>query len=134
MTVLDASAVLELLLATATGERIGRRLQDAGETPCAPHLVDVEVSHALRRFERVGALSAVRGAEALADLAEFPLTRFPHEHLLGRIWELRHDVTAYDAAYIALAEALHATLVTCDVKLASARGRGLRVELYPVKE
>ncbi len=134
MIVLDASAVLELLRATATGERIRRRLQDAGETLCAPYLMDVEVAQALRRFERIGSLSAMRGAEALADLADLPLTRFPHEHLLGRIWELRHNVTACDAAYIALAEALHATLVTCDGKVASARGRGLQVELFSVKE
>ncbi len=134
MTVLDASAVLELLLATSTGERIRRRLQDGRETLCAPHLVDLEVAHALRRFERVGELSAVRGTEALADLAELPLTRFPHEHLLGRIWELRHNVSAHDAAYVALAEALHATRVTCDGKLASARNRGLRVELFPAEE
>ncbi len=134
MIVLDASAVLELLRATATGERIRGRLQDAGETLCAPHLMDVEVAHALRRFERIGSLSAARGTEALADLAEFPLTRFPHEHLLGRVWELRHNVTAYDAAYLALAEALRATLVTCDRKLASAGSRGLRVELFSVKE
>jgi len=96
--------------------------------------MDVEVAHALRRYEQVGALSAVRGSEALQDLAELPLTRFPHDHLLGRIWELRHNVTAYDAAYIALAEALRATLITCDGKLASARNRGLRVELFPVEE
>ncbi len=134
MIVLDASAVLELLRATATGERIRHRLRAAGETVCAPHLVDVEVAQALRRFERIGSLSAVRGTEALEDLAQFPLTRFPHEQLLERIWELRHNVTAYDAAYIGLSEALHATLVTCDRKLASARTRGLRVELFSAEE
>lgn len=130
MTVVDASAMLEVLLATPAGARIEHRLLGGGETLCAPHLLDVEVAQVLRRHERNGTLPAVRGREALSDLADFPLIRYPHDFLLGRIWELRDNATAYDAAYLSLAEALHAALVTCDRKLASAIKRGLKVELF----
>jgi predicted nucleic acid-binding protein len=67
--------------------------------------------------------------EALEDLADFPITRYPHTPLLSRIWELRHNVTAYDAAYLALAEALPAPLITRDAKLAAVAGHRARVEL-----
>lgn len=95
----------------------------AGETLHAPHLIDLEVAQVLRRYVRSSIISAERGAEALADLADFPLTRYPHLILLNRIWQLRGGVTTYDAAYLALAEALDARLVTRDRALAKAGSR-----------
>jgi len=99
------------------------------ETLHAPHLLDVEVAQVLRRYTRTGELDADRGLQALEDLVDFPLTRYPHDLFLLRIWELRHNVTAYDAAYIALVEALGAPLMTRDAALASAPGNRARIEL-----
>lgn len=99
-----------------------------GETIHAPHLIDLEVSQVLRRYVHSAVVSAERGVEALADLTDFPLTRYPHFILLNRIWELRQNLTAYDAAYLALAESLHAPLITRDHAFAKAGGR-VRVEV-----
>ncbi|HET9177595.1 MAG TPA: type II toxin-antitoxin system VapC family toxin [Terriglobia bacterium] len=128
MIVVDASAVLEVLLQTPAAARVGGRIFAAGETLHAPHLLDLEVAQVLRRYARSGVFSAKRASEALADLADLPLNRYPHLILLQRIWQLRHNVTAYDAAYLALAEALDAPLVTRDRALASAGAR-VRVEI-----
>ncbi len=130
MIVVDASAMLEVLLATQTGARVEERLLGAGESLHAPHLLDVEVAQVLRRYAAAKELTPERGREALADLADFPLHRYPHDVLLPRIWELRSNVTAYDAAYLALAETLVAPLVTCDARLASAPRHAARVEVY----
>jgi predicted nucleic acid-binding protein len=130
LIVVDASALLEVLLRTATAGRIEHRLLARGEVLAAPHLLDVEVAQVLRRYAAVGKLTAERGSEALRDLADFPIHRYPHDVLLPRIWELRRDVTAYDGAYLALAEALAASLVTCDARLRSAPGHGAQVEVY----
>ena len=128
MIVLDASAAVELLLQTRVGVRVADRALAQEESIHAPHLLDVEIAQLVRRYARSGIISAERGAEALTDLADFPLRRYPHFVLLPRIWELRHSLTAYDAAYLALAEALNAPLVTRDRALVSAAG-GVRVEL-----
>ncbi len=128
MIVVDASAVLEVLLQTPAAARVSRRIFGPGETLHAPHLLDVEVAQALRRYARSGVISSDRGAQALEYLADFPLNRYPHFVLLLRIWQLRHNVTAYDAAYLALAEALDAPLLTRDRALALAGGR-VRVEV-----
>lgn len=128
MIVVDASAILEVLLQTPEASRVSRRIFATGETLHAPHLLDLEIAQVLRRYFRLGVISADRGADALADLADLPLHRYPHFVLLPRIWQLRHNLTAYDAAYLALAEALDAPLVTRDRALASV-GAKVRVDV-----
>ncbi len=130
MIVVDASAMIEVLLGTETGSQVEDRLLSRGESLHAPHLLDVEVAQVLRRYAAAGELTPERGLEALMDLADFPLHRYSHDILLPRIWELRQNVTAYDAAYLALAETLAAPLVTCDARLASASRHAARVEVY----
>lgn len=129
MIVLDASALLELLLVTPTGRAIAERAFAPAASLHAPELIDLEVAQVLRRYERAGALPAGRAAEALQDLADLRLERYSHRLLLPRIWELRANSTAYDAAYVALAELLDAPLLTCDAALAAAP-HGARVELF----
>lgn len=129
MIVVDASVVIEVLLNTPAGIQMANRFFDPGETMHAPHLLDVEVAQVLRRYTRTGELDPTRGLQALEDLVDLPLTRYPHDLFLLRVWELRHNVTAYDAAYIALAEALGALLLTRDAALASAPGNRARIEL-----
>jgi predicted nucleic acid-binding protein len=129
LIVVDASALIEILLDTSAASRLAERFFADGETLHAPYLLDVEVAQVLRRYALAGTLGAERGAEALEDLTDFPIARYPHRPFLSRIWELRHNVTAYDAAYVALAEALAAPLVTRDAKLASATGHQARIEL-----
>lgn len=133
MTVVDASALIEALLRTALGERCAERLLRPGDALYAPHLLDVEVMQVLRRYARRGDLPDARGREALRDFADFPLTRCSHEPLVERIWELRDSLSAYDAAYVALAEALDAPLVTCDARLARTRGHNARIEVLADK-
>jgi predicted nucleic acid-binding protein len=128
MIVVDASAVLEVLLNTSAATRVAARLFAAGETLHAPHLLDLEVVQVLRRYAATGALPEARGIEALEDLADLPIERYPDTVFIERIWTLRHNLTAYDAAYVALAEALAAPLVTRDDALARARHRA-RIEL-----
>ncbi len=128
MIVVDASALIEVLLNTPSGYRITQRLFDEQETLHVPCLLDIEVAQVLRRYALAGELNATRGLQAIEDLSDFPLTRYPHDLFLPRIWELRHNVTAYDAAYIALAEALDAPLLTRDARLASAAGHNAVVE------
>jgi predicted nucleic acid-binding protein len=127
--VVDASAVLEVLLRTPDAPTIERRLFAAGEALHAPHLIDIEAAHVLRRYAAAGDMSAERGREALEDLADLSIRRYPHDVLLPRVWELRANLTAYDAAYIALAEALGAPLLTRDHRLARTAGHRASVEL-----
>ncbi len=129
MIVLDASAVVELLLGTEVGRMIAARIGDPAIGIHAPHLVDVEVAQALRRYVQGGELDRVSAAAALENLRALDLERHPHEPLLGRIWALRQNLTVYDAAYVALAEALDAILLTCDGKLARTPGVNGRIEL-----
>lgn len=129
MIVVDASALLEVLLNTPAGTLVARRLFAEDQTLHAPHLLDVEVAQVLRRYALARDLDPDRGLQALEDLADFPLTRYPHDLFLPRIWELRRNMTAYDAVYVALAETLAAPLVTRDARLASAAGRYAQIEL-----
>ena len=129
MIVLDASAVLELILGTTKGQVIAERLTDPTIGLHAPHLIDVEVAQALRRYVREGEIDPASAASALDDLRSLDLERYPHEALLDRVWALRENMTAYDAVYVALAEALDTTLLTCDGRLARAPGMSQRVDL-----
>jgi predicted nucleic acid-binding protein len=92
-------------------------------------LIDIEVAQVLRRFLRRGDINPERGRVALQNLADLPLVRYPHERLLPRVWELRNNLTAYDAVYVALAEVLDAPLLTRDRRIAAAPGIRARIEL-----
>lgn len=130
MIVLDASAAIDWLLRTAAGQKIENRIYSRSESLHAPHLLDLEVAQVLRRLVREAAISAQRADQALQDLLSLRLTRYPHFIFLPHIWQLRNNLSAYDAAYVALADKLGATLVTRDARLASAPARGLNVELF----
>jgi predicted nucleic acid-binding protein len=127
--VLDASAALEWLLQAPAAVTIDRRIFSPFESLHAPHLLDVEIAQVLRRYVRERTITAQRGQEAIEDFADLPLTRYPHDFLIPRIWELRANLTAYDAAYVSLAEELGAPLLTCDRKIASAPGHRAEVEV-----
>jgi predicted nucleic acid-binding protein len=129
MTVVDASAVVEFLLQTEVGARVEPRLYRAEEDLHAPHLLDVEVLSALRRLVHASELTADRAAEAIEDLGLLRIIRHGHLDLVARAWELRQNLTAYDAMYVALAEALDAAVVTCDRPFADASKRTARIEL-----
>jgi predicted nucleic acid-binding protein len=129
MIVLDASAAVELLLGTRSGGRVAARIADPGCALYAPHLIDLEVAHAARGLVRGGLLTRGRGAALLADLRALDIERCAHDILLGRIWALAGHLTAYDAAYVALAEALEAPLLTADARLSRAEGHRARIEL-----
>jgi predicted nucleic acid-binding protein len=128
--VVDASAIVEVLLNTTTGAALRPHLLRTGESLHVPHLTDVEVLQALRRYSIAKVLDRARASEAFDDYAAMPLNRYPHSILLPRVWELRHNLTAYGAVYIALAEALRATLVTCDQALGSVSGHNATVEIF----
>jgi predicted nucleic acid-binding protein len=129
LIVLDASAVVELVLGTMQGKAVARRIGDPRIGLHAPHLVDVEVTQVLRRYAREGELDGSGAALALADLRALDLRRHAHEPLLDRVWELRQNVSAYDAVYVALAEVLDAVLLTCDARLARVPGILCRVDV-----
>lgn len=129
MMVLDASALVELLLGTSLGRSIALRIAEPEVGLHVPHLADVEVAQALRRYVSAGELNAVAAADALDDLRALDVERHSHEPLLDRVWALRDNLTAYDAVYVALAEALDTTLLTCDGRLARAPRMAGRVEL-----
>jgi predicted nucleic acid-binding protein len=129
MIVVDASALLEALLRTPAARAVEKWLFDPEQTLHAPHLLDVEVAQVIRRYAANGEIDDDRGRAALGDLADLPLHRYPHDFLLPRIWDLRNNLTADDAAYVALAEALDAPLLTSDRRLAGAAGHRARIEL-----
>jgi predicted nucleic acid-binding protein len=126
--VLDASVVVELLTNGSLADSIRNELAGRDESFLVPHLIDIEVMSALRRLVAGRRIDAHRSGQFLADLAALPADRYAHTPLVGRIWELRHNFTAYDAAYIALAEATDSVLYTCDEKL--SKGHRARVVLF----
>ena len=128
MIVLDASVVVELLTNGVLAEPLRRDLSAGSDTYIVPHLLDVEVTSALRKLVAGQRIDSHRGDELLAGLALLPAERYSHIPFLGRIWELRHNFTAYDAAYIALAEATNSVLYTSDEKL--CKGHRARVTLF----
>ena len=130
MIVLDASAAIDWLLQTAAGQQIETRIYSRSESLHAPHLLDLEVAQVLRRLAREATVSAQRADQALQDLLSLRLTRYPHFVFLPHIWRLRHNLSAYDAAYVALTEKLGATLVTRDARLAASSIRGVNIELF----
>ncbi|WP_432507724.1 type II toxin-antitoxin system VapC family toxin [Kineococcus arenarius] len=128
MIVVDASVLAPALADDGPdGDRARERL--LGEVLAAPEVIDLEVASVLRRAVAGGALPQRRADLALTDLIDLPLRRAAHRGLLRRCWELRHTVTSYDAAYVALAEALDVTLVTADARLSRAPGTTCEVEV-----
>jgi len=128
--VLDASAAIDWLLQTPVGQRIEQRIYRNNESLHAPHLLDFEVAQVLRRLAREGSISSHRADEAIDDLLNLRVSRYPHFVLVPRIWQLRHNLSAYDAAYIALAEKLGARLITRDARLASASGHVAAIDVF----
>ena len=129
MIILDASALVELILDTPTGQLVANRIADPAVSLHVPHLADIEVVQALRRYVREGEIEADAAEVALDDFRALDLQRHAHEPLLERVWELRRNLTAYDAVYVALAEVLDGVLLTCDRRLSQAPGMRRRVAL-----
>ena len=127
MIVLDASAAIELVLRTPAGASVARRLM--GEAIHAPHLLDLEVCNVLRRLESKGTITLVDSRTALDDFQALAIERHGHDLLVPRIWQLRRNVTSYDAAYLSLAELLWAPVVTRDAKLAASTGHRATIDL-----
>jgi predicted nucleic acid-binding protein len=127
--VLDTSAVIELLLGSGAGRQVAHRVQAPEVSLHAPHLLTVEVTQVLRRLTLAGTLDDNRAHEALTDLGDLDVAYYDHQPLVARMWVLRDNLTAYDAAYVALAEVLRAPLLTLDRRLADAPGHIARVEV-----
>ncbi len=129
MLVLDTSALLAALMGSPTNAALNERLSADGDLH-APHLIDVEAVHALRRLVRRGDLSLERALAARQDLRDLTIIRYPHVALVDRMWDLREHLTAYEAAFVALSEALGVPLITADARLARATGHGAEIEAF----
>jgi predicted nucleic acid-binding protein len=132
--VLDASAACELLLAGTGAHATAEAMERHDHLISAPHLIDLEVLSVLRKKVSAKEMSTLRAEQAIADLGDLPVARYPHEPFAARIWELRTNLTPYDAAYVALAEAFaDAELLTADRRFARAARRrsGVSVRLVP---
>jgi len=129
MIVLDASAALELRLNARLAGKVSSRVFESNQSLHAPHLIDIEIAQVLNRLVRTDTIESTRADSAFEDLADLEIPRYPHRMLLPRIWDLRSNTTAYDAAYLALAEALGATLLTCDKALGNVPGHHGNVEV-----
>jgi predicted nucleic acid-binding protein len=127
--VMDTSAVIEVLASSEPNMALAQRLGQDDDLQ-APHLLDIEVLHTLRRLTFTGKLSDQRAGAARTDYRELAITRYPQFPFSDRIWQLRHNLTAYDAAFVVLAETLDAPLITCDRRVAGASGHSARVELF----
>ncbi|MCG6940557.1 MAG: type II toxin-antitoxin system VapC family toxin [Thiohalocapsa sp.] len=129
MVVVDASVILDLLLQGDDAAALTARLLDPARILAAPQLLDVEVAQTLRRYVRTTDMTPARGRAALEDLADLPIERYPHTLLLPRIWDYRDNLTAYDATYLALADALDCPVWTRDERFAGAPPASGRVQL-----
>jgi predicted nucleic acid-binding protein len=127
--VVDASVVIEVLLRTPACAIAEARIFTPRQTLHAPHVIDLEIAQVLRRYALTGQVQPQRCAIALEDWQGFRIQRYAHDLLLGRIWRLRANMTAYDAAYVALAEGLAAPLVTRDARLAAAPGHRAQIDV-----
>jgi predicted nucleic acid-binding protein len=127
--VVDTSAALAALAGRPRIPALGERLASDGDLH-APHLIDVELIHALRRLVMDGDLRDDRAEDCRTDFADLAIVRYPHHPLADRMWELRHNLSAYDAAFVALSEALGVPLVTCDARLAEAPEHAAEVQLF----
>ena len=130
IAVLDASAVFELVLRTPAGSQIRRRLADPAISLHSPELVDLEVLNVIRRYVQANRMAPDLATAAVRSLSELDLHRHRHGPMLRRIWERRSNLTAYDAAYVALAEILDGPLLTTDRRLARAPNLRIPVEVY----
>jgi predicted nucleic acid-binding protein len=130
MIVLDASAAIDWLLQTPAGRQIEKRIYSQNESLHCPHLMDLEVAQVLRRLVREAVITANRAHEAIRDLLDMRITRYPHYIFLPRIWERRHNFSAYDSAYVVLAEEIGATLITRDGRLGATSGRAAPIEVF----
>jgi predicted nucleic acid-binding protein len=130
MIVLDASAAVDWLLQTPAGQRIEQRIYARNDTLHTVYLLDVEFAQVLRRLVREGILARKRAEEAIEDLIAVRVTRYAPVLLLDRIWQLRQNLSAYDAAYVALAEELNAPLITRDQRIAAAPGHKATIEVF----
>lgn len=133
MIILDASALVELILSTPAGKSVAVRIADPAQSLHAPHLADVEVAQVLRRYAREGDINAETAAAALDALRALDLQRHPHDLFLERVWALRGNLSAYDAVYVALAELLDGTLLTGDGRLSRAPGITCAVEVIQTR-
>ena len=129
MIVLDTSALVATLASRRPHLDLASRVASAGSLHC-PHHIDVEFLSALRGLVLGGKLTADRAADARQDFAHLRLVRYPVRAVADRAWEMRQSVTAYDACFLALAEVLDCSLVTCDAKLASASGHHATIEVF----
>lgn len=129
--VLDSSALADYLTGGEAASAVGRALLESPTALWAPHLIDAEVGHVLRRLVLRGELAEPDAREALTDLARMPVRRAPHRGLLPRAWGLRENVSFYDALYVALAERLALPLLTLDARLSGAPGVGIEVVVLP---
>lgn len=120
--------MIEVLLNTVTGAAVGGRM--SGEAIHVPHLMDVEVAQVLRRYAATKSINTLRAQQALQDYLDMRLIRYSHSIFLPRVWDHRHNLTASDAVYVALSEALDAPLVTCDRALGSTFGHRATVEVF----
>lgn len=128
MLVVDTSAIVGRLAADPPPDALAERLE--GQSLHAPHLIDVEFLHVMRRLVARGQLVPARADLVRADFSGLRITRYPHTLLLDRMWELRDNLTTYDASFVALAEALDAPLLTTDARLAAAPGHAATIEVY----
>lgn len=126
---IDASALLEIVIGRAPAADLRRATLTA--QGASPELIDIETLSTIRRLVRRRLLPVVEGSAAVHDVSETPITRTAHRPLMHRVWELRDSITAYDAAYIALAEQLGVPLLTCDARLGRAHGHDAEVIVYP---